>query len=193
MRSKGVAVVAVLLAAAMLATAVPAQTQNEPKVKVYIKKTEPHSVATMRHKGPFADLPGVMTALAGEVDKGGYLQAGPVMAMFITPPENTAPKDLEWQVMIPVTEPGPLGKAQFDKMSFQYLDPLTVASTYHIGSYDTVSEAYKTLFDWAKLNRYPIKGFPMEIYWSDPAKVPKDKLVTEVWLPIEERKPAAVK
>jgi len=193
MRNRGTAVVAVLLAAALLATAVLAQTKDEPTVRVYIKKTESHNVATMKHRGPFTDIPTVIAALVSDVDKGGYLPAGPVMAMFITPPENTPPKDLEWQVMIPIARPGALGPAQFDKLSFQYLDPMTVATTYHIGSYDTVNAAYKTLFDWAKVNKYPIKGYPMEIYWSDPAKVPKDKLVTEVWLPIEERKPTAVR
>ena len=193
MRNRSVLILAVVLAAAVFATAVLAQTGSTPAVKVYIKKTEPHTVAVIKHKGPFTEVPTVMASLMGEIDKGGYLSAGPVMAMFITPPENTPAKDLQWQVMIPVVAPGPLGQPQFDKLGFQYLDPATVAFTFHVGSFDTVNEAYKTIFAWAKTNNYTIRGYPMEIYWSDPAKVPKDKLVTEVMVPIEEKRSSAVK
>jgi effector-binding domain-containing protein len=193
MRNRGTAVVAAVLAAAVFATLALAETNPEPTVRVYIKKTEPHSVATILHKGPFTDMTAAINNLMSDIDKGGYLPAGPLMAMFMNSPETTAAKDLEWQVMIPVVTPGPIGQAQMDKLSFQYLDPMTVAYAYHVGPYDTVNEAYQTIFDWAKMNKFPIKGYPIEVYWSDPAKVPKDKLVTEVMVPIEERKGPAIK
>jgi len=163
----------------------------EPKIntpsRVYIKDTEPHSVAIMPHQGPYTDLSAVITKLMGEVARGGYSQAGPIMAMFISNPETTKPSDLKWQVMIPVAYPGQMGQVVNDKMGFQFMDRMHVAYIYHIGPYEKIADTYKILFDWAKTNDYKIESFPLEIYWSDPAKTPSDKQVTEIWVPIEEK------
>jgi effector-binding domain-containing protein len=57
-----------------------------------------------------------------------------------------------------------------------------------VGPYEKINDTYKVLFDHAKRNQYVIKGYPHEVYWSDPGKTPKEKLVTEVQIPIEEKK-----
>jgi DNA gyrase inhibitor GyrI len=177
-------------AAAVLAAS--AAFAIEPKIdtptRVYLKDTEPHSVAVMPHQGPYTDLPTVITKLVAEVDRGGYSPAGPIMAMFVSNPETTPAKDLKWQVMIPVAYPGPIGQIANDKMGFQRLDPMHVAFIYHIGPYEKINDTYKILFNWASTNQYKIESYPLEVYWSDPAKTPKDKQVTEIWIPIQERK-----
>lgn len=188
MRMRETVIGILLLAAVCLATGVVAQTKGEQPVRVFIKTTEPHSYAVIKHKGPFTDLPAVLTRLTAEVTAGNYQVCGAPTAMFITPPENTAPKDLIWQVMIPVVNPSVMGNIEFDKLGFQFGDALTVAYIYHIGPYEKVNDTYKVLFDHAKRNQYVIKGYPLEVYWSDPNKTPKEKLVTEVQVPIEEKK-----
>jgi effector-binding domain-containing protein len=177
--------VAVVLAVTC-AYAVPPKIDTP--TRVYIKDTEPHSMAVMPHQGPYTDLATVITKLVGELDRGGYSQAGPIMAMFINPPETTPAKDLKWQVMIPVAYPGPIGQIANDKLGFQVMEPMHVAYIYHIGPYAKIGDTYKILFDWAKTNQYKIEAYPIETYWSDPAKTPADKQVTEVWIPIPEKK-----
>jgi effector-binding domain-containing protein len=177
----------VLAIACIVANAYAEQKIDTP-TRVYMKKTEPHSVAIMAHKGPFTDMSAVTTKLVGELDKGGYSQAGPIMAMFLNSPENTPQKDLKWQVMIPVAYPGPMGMPDNDKLGFTYSDSYYVAYIYHIGPYEKVNDSYQILFDWAKRANYKILGNPVEIYWSDPSKTPKEKTVTEIWIPIEEKK-----
>ena len=95
-----------------------------------------------------------------EIQKGGYLTAGPVMCLFYNSPETTAQKDLDWQVMVPVINPGPMAKPQYDQMGFQFSDVTNVAYIYHVGPYDKINETYRTLFDWAKRNRLCDQGLP---------------------------------
>jgi effector-binding domain-containing protein len=165
-----------------------AATKPDTAARVYLKYTEPHSYAVMSHTGPYAELATVIGKLAADMDKGGYLQAGPIMTGFINNVETTPAKDLKWQVMIPVSNPGVFGPVPNDKMGFKYQDPVYVAYIFHAGPYDKINESYKILFDWAKRNGYNIQGFPVEVYWSDQVKTPKEKLVTEIWIPIEEKK-----
>lgn len=188
MRMREFAVLALLLGVVCIAAGALAETAAEQPVRIYIKTTEPHSYAIIKHKGPFADLQTVMAKLMAEVGGGNYHVCGAPAAMFITPPENTAPKDLVWQVMIPIVNPGVMGQVEFDKLAFQYGDPITVAYIYHIGPYEKINDTYKVIFDHAKRNQYEIRGFPHEVYWNDPAKTPKERLVTEVQIPIEQKK-----
>jgi len=89
---------------------------------------------------------------------------------------------------MPVAYPGPIKTAEEDEMGFRHLDPMFVAYTYHIGSYDDLSAAYDLLVEWAGRNQYRFVGPPVEVYWSDPMTVPEERLVTEVWFPVEEKK-----
>jgi|GEM_PF-1152776 len=193
MRKSSICAMCLLAAAILAATWVYAvDPKTATPTRVYIKDTEPHFMAVMVHQGPYADLPTVITKLAGEISRGGYSQAGPIMAMFISNPETTPQKDRKWQVMIPVAYPGQIGQIANDKMGFQLFDKLHVAYIYHIGPYEKIGETYKILFNWAATNKYKIESFPVETYWSDPAKTPPDKQVTEIWIPIEE-KPASAR
>jgi len=187
-----VAAFVVLVAAICFATCVLAQTKDDTAA-VRIKKTEPRSMATMRHKGQWADFATVVAKLMAEVQKGGYLTAGPISCLFYNSPENTAQKNLDWLVMVPVINPGPFAKPQYDQLGFQFSDVTNVAYIYHVGPYDKVNETYRVLFDWAKRNGYSISGYPVETYWSDPNTTPKEKLVTEICTPVDERRiaPAA--
>jgi effector-binding domain-containing protein len=110
------------------------------------------------------------------------------MVVYYDSPEEVPAEELRWEVWMPVAYPGPMKKVAEDEMGFRHMDPMFVAYTFHIGSYEGLPSAYKTLSDWAGTNRYKITGPPVEVYWSDPMTVPEDKLVTELWFPVEEKK-----
>jgi effector-binding domain-containing protein len=126
--------------------------------------------------------------LTTEVQKGGYHIAGAIMLVVYSDPSQVPEEELLWEVWVPVAYPGPMGAAENDKMGFKYVDPMFVAYTYHIGAYGAIDQAYKDLFAWAGRTRQNIVGPPVEMYWSDPMTVPEEKLVTEIWLPVEEKK-----
>lgn len=157
-------------------------------VRVHLKRTEPRTIATMRHTGSFEALPQVIGDLIGKITDGDHLVAGPVMAVYYNDPRQVPETDLLWEVWVPVARPGLFGSAENDMMAFKYLDAMFVAYTYHIGPYESVAEGYEVLFGWAARNKYNMVGPPVEIYWSDPEQTPPEKLVTEIWLPVEEKK-----
>ena len=160
---------------------------------VYVKYTEPRLLATMKHKGPYEEIPAVVDKVMAEVVKGNHLLAGPVMVLYFNSPQNVPASDLEWEVGIPVVVPGAISKSEFDKVGFNVMESIYVAYKYHVGPYEKVGDTYATLFDWIEKNKYPLSGFPIEVYWSDPKTTPQEKLVTEVWLPITERETPGIK
>jgi effector-binding domain-containing protein len=168
-------------------------TESGQPAEIHLKHTEPHTVAAMRHQGPYTEVPQVVGELLKAVDEGGYHIAGPVMVAYFDDPSETPEEDLVWEVRIPVTYPGPMGSAENDRMAFKYLDPAFVAYTYHVGSFEDVESTYWDLLDWIGRNQYQVIGPPVEVYWSDPDKVPEDGWVTEVWFPVLEKEtPQAV-
>ncbi len=160
----------------------------QPTREFYIKKTEPRTVATMRHKGPFSEIPTVIQKLQQEIEKGKHYVAGPVMVIFYTPAEGTPEKQRDWEVAIPVVKPGRLGGTEYDKMQFRFMDAANVVYAYHIGPRDQINDLYVRAFSWIKKMGYEIKGSPIEIYWTEPTKISSEDLVTEVWIFISEER-----
>jgi AraC family transcriptional regulator len=178
-----------LLLIAVVSSAVngAAGAEAEQATRIHLKHTEPQNVAAMRHQGPYTDIPAVAQNLMSAIGEGGYHQAGPIMAMYLNDPRQTAEADLLCEVWIPVAYPGPIGTAENDNMVFRHIDPMFVVYTYHIGPFDEVESSYGELLGWAARNQYPIMGAPVEIYWSNPEIVPEDQLVTEIWFPVKEK------
>jgi AraC family transcriptional regulator len=191
MRICGCALLCLAVAVGALNPVVAAE--SEQPTKIHLKHTEPRSVAVAKHQGPYAGVPQAIADLSKAVAEGGYHQAGPVMVAYFNDPGQTPEAELLWEVRIPVAYPGPIGAAEGAQPAFKYFDPMFVAYTYHIGPYDDVGNTYLELMDWAQRNEYQIVGPPVEVYWSDPEKVPEERWVTEIWFPVLEKKiPGAV-
>ena len=178
------------LAVVVLSLSLFAQTEakkEEAPQHVYVKTTEPRTFATMTHQGSFMDIPTVIANLMKAIDEGGYHTAGPVMCTYFNSPQEVPEKELRWEVRIPVVFPGPMGRAENDKMGFGYSLPTHVAYVYHVGPYEKVGDTYKILFGWIGKMKHTIEGPPTEVYWSDPETTPKEKLVTEILIPVKEK------
>ena len=186
--NRTVAVLCLAVLALAMATGAWAQAKSAMPTTVFLKHTEPRAVAKMSHKGPYTDMHAVIEKLMKGVDAGDHHMVGPVMAIHYNSPQQVSPEELLWEIWIPVAYPGVIKDAEDDMMGFRYMDPQFVAYTYHIGPYDKVGDSYKMLFEWAERNKYEIQSYPVELYWSDPAKTPAEKIVTELWLPVKERK-----
>lgn len=180
MRTRTILPLAALLIICLVASAL---AQSGP-VKVHRKNTEPRTIALIQHKGPYSDIPGIVESLYAELAKGGYHICGPLMTVYYNDPSQTPASDLFWDVRIPVTNPGMLKKGDLDKLGFGFQDKAYVSYTYHVGPYETISDSYGLLFDWAETNKYEITGYMTEVHWSEPdAKNP----VTEIWLPVKQK------
>jgi effector-binding domain-containing protein len=186
MRVSWTASLCILIAVSVLSPVLGGET--EPPAEVHLKHTEPRSVAYMGHKGPYAEVPQVIEELMKAIEEDGYHQAGPCMIVYFNDPRQTPETELLWEVRIPVAYPGPMVPAENDSMGFRYLDPMFVAYVYHIGPYADIGTAYTELMEWVGRNQYQIIGPPVEVCWSDPEKVPAERLVTEIQFPVLEKK-----
>jgi effector-binding domain-containing protein len=164
-----------------------AEVKTDTPSNVYLKKTEPRTYAIMKHKGPYDGIPAVIAKLMKEINEGGYHMTGPVMCSYFNSPQEVPEGELLWEVRIPVVYPGRIGTVENDKMGFGYSNPVHVAYIYHVGPYETIGEKYKILFEWVGKRKYTVQSSPVELFWSDPQQTPKEKLVTEIWLPVEEK------
>lgn len=178
---------AVTLAMILIVCFVTLVLGEEAPVKVHRKTTEPRIVALTRYKGPYSGIPGAIEKLYAELAKGGYHTCGPLMTVYYNDPSQTPASDLLWDVRIPVANPGPMLKVEMGELGFGYQDPAYVSYTYHIGPYETVSESYNILLDWAKTTKHDITGYITEVHWSPPDT---ENPVTEIWLPVREKTPA---
>jgi AraC family transcriptional regulator len=183
----------VLLGVIGMYTCVLAEEGATKKRSVYLKNTEPRLVATIKHQGPYDDIPGVVVKLMAGIEKGNHLQAGPMMIIYFNSPQNVSASELLWEVLIPVVNAEATGRDDMDKMGFKVFDPMFVAYAHHVGPYEKIGETFDKVFDWIEVNKYPLSGFPVEVYWSDPETTSPEKLVTEVWLPITERETPGIK
>ena len=84
-----------LIVVAMCAVVSAEVEETGPPTRIFLKKTEPKSVATMRHKGSFDEIPAVVLKLIAQVQAGGYHMTGPLMAIYYSNPQEVPEEELE--------------------------------------------------------------------------------------------------
>jgi len=78
---------------------------------------------------------------------------------------------------VTVTDPG---------MEVKNLSAMRVVSLVHKGPYETIDRAYARLAEYAATNGLRFGGPMRDLYLSDPNRVPKDEIMTEVQAPLGE-------
>ncbi|MEV4162135.1 MerR family transcriptional regulator [Nonomuraea dietziae] len=61
------------------------------------------------------------------------------------------------------------------------------ASATHVGPYDQIGLTAYALLSWCAERHYPVRGPIREVYVSDPATTPPDRLITHLMIPLEEQ------
>ncbi len=143
---------------------------------------EPMHLAFLRHVGPYEDVPDSLFAdLASWVQENG-LSGRPFMGIGHDAPGLTPPKKLRFDAAVKIDtalEPaGPVG--------YQTLDVGRCAVTTHVGSYTTLSSAYRVLFDRVSaLRGFGFKGPPaVEIYHESRIDTSLSLNHTDIYLPV---------
>lgn len=75
------------------------------------------------------------------------------------------------------------------RMRVEELPAVTMASTIHHGSYNTIGEAHEAVLKWIELNGYQIVGPDREVYLynAQPIRSDDPSYVTEIQYPVEKR------
>ncbi len=154
------------------------------KMKVEITRMPEQRVAAVRHVGPYNQIGeafGRLGAIAGPAG----LFANPsaaMIALYHDDPEATPADQLRSDAGIAVTSDAKLPK----ELEEQRLPAGRYAKTVHVGEYEKLGDIWaRFLGEWLPESGERLGSGPSyERYVNDPTKTPKDKLVTEIYVPI---------
>jgi AraC family transcriptional regulator len=151
---------------------------------VEIKQMPELRVATLRHVGPYNRISRAFERLhqiAGKQQLFGPDSA--MLAIFHDDPETTPPSELRSDAGLVVSAnasiPGELAE--------QRLPAGRYARTVHRGPYEQLGDSWSRFMgEWLRTSgqRMVEKGLAYELYRNTPADVPKDELITELYLPL---------
>lgn len=159
---------------------------DEP-MDVEIKTIEPMRVAFVRHVGPYDQVGSAWDKLCTQLGKEGYLGSqSSFIGICYDDPEVTAPEKIRYDACITVDESFvPTGE-----ISVQIIAGGEYAVTTHIGPYDKLGQTYSKLFgQWLIQSRRRFRSEPsLEFYLNDPDSTEPEDLLTDIYLPLEEKK-----
>ena len=152
------------------------QTRIPPTTPVMVE-LPPRPAAVVRLAGPVADLPRLMgeafDLTLTAITEGDATPAGPPFARYLA----FAP-EVEAEVGFPFSgtiTPG-------GRVELRELPGGTAVKTTHVGSYDTVGEAWERAQTWMKEHERTPSGPPWEAYLTGPEE--PGPPITEIYFPI---------
>lgn len=156
---------------------------GESIMDVQIKDLPELRVATLEHKGPYNQI-GEAFARLGQI-AGPARLFGPATAMlgiYYDDPETTPASELRSEAALTISAdaklPPNLGERRIPGGRY--------ACTTHVGPYEELGDVWSRLMgEWLAHSGHRMRdGVTFEIYRNTPADVPKDKLVTELYIPL---------
>jgi AraC family transcriptional regulator len=140
-------------------------------------------VATVRHVGPYEDIPEAFERLHQIADGAGLasMPGTTMLAIYHDDPRTTPSDQLrsDAAVVVPPQEPIPGGLVE------QTIPEGTYARTEHVGPYEQLGEAWE-LFKQSipQSGKQFGPGPSFEIYLNNPGMVPKEALVTDLYMSV---------
>jgi AraC family transcriptional regulator len=153
-------------------------------MEVKIKDMPELRVATVRHVGPYNRISEAFARL-GELANGTRLTepGGTMLAVYHDDPETTPPSELrsDAALVIPAQAEVPRGLVE------QRIPGGRYACTTHIGPYEQLGDSWaRFMGEWLPQSGQRMKdGVSYEIYRNTPMTAPKEKLETELYVPLE--------
>jgi AraC family transcriptional regulator len=150
---------------------------------VEIKDMPELRVATVRHVGPYNQIPKAFERLGAVAGPAGLLQhSSAMMAIYHDDPESTPQDQLRSDAALVVPE----GITLPEGLVEQHIAAGRYAKTVHLGPYEQLGDAWaRFLGEWVPASGNRIgDGVSYEIYKNTPAEVPKQDLRTELYVPL---------
>jgi AraC family transcriptional regulator len=153
-------------------------------MEVEITRMPEQRVAAIRHIGPYHEI-GEAFGRLGEIAGPAGLFAGPdaaMIALYHDDPESTPADQLRSDAGVRVTSDAALPKDLVE----QRLPAGRYAKTVHVGAYDKLGDTWaRFLGEWLPESGERLGSGPSyEQYVNDPRQTPKEKLLTEIYVPI---------
>ncbi len=150
---------------------------------VEIKDMPELRVGTVRHIGPYNQIPKAFERLGAIAGPAGLLRhAGTMMAIYHDDPESTPQDQLRSDAALVVPE----GTTLPDGLVEQRIAGGRYARTVHVGPYEQLGDVWaRFLGEWIPASGNRIAdGVSYEIYANTPEQVPKKDLRTELYVPL---------
>jgi len=151
-------------------------------MKVKDKIISDEKLAIINHKGKVESMRILIEKLMRWAGANKVQITGAPFAIYYTSPENTTPKEMVYDIGIPVSKEVELSEEE-DIIVVELLKH-RVLSTTHRGSYKCLSNTYKEMVEYSVKNNYDIIGSPKEIYFNRLYEVPNGELLTEIQFPV---------
>ena len=150
---------------------------------VEIKDMPELRVGTVRHVGPYNQIPKAFERLGAIAGPAGLLRhAGTMIAIYHDDPESTPQDQLRSDAALVVPEGVKLPEGLVE----QHIAAGRYARTVHVGPYEQLGDVWaRFLGEWVPASGNRIgDGVSYEIYTNTPAQVPKKELRTELYVPL---------
>jgi len=151
---------------------------------VEIKDMPARRLATIRHIGAYNQIGEAFQRLGDLAGAGGLFRPGAEMlALYHDDPDATPPGQLRSDAGITV----PDGLALPAGLAEQRVAAGRYACTVYVGPYDRLPDAWARLMgEWLPASQHRVgAGASYEIYLNNPTNTPKEKLETEICVPID--------
>lgn len=152
-------------------------------MKVEIKELPNLRVAAVRHTGPYNQIAFAFAQLNRIVESAGLATPDTaLLAIFHDDPETTAQEQLRSAAGITVPQDARLPAELIE----EHIPAGKYACTVHVGPYEQLGDTWARFkSEWPPASGHRIgRGATFEIYRNTPMTVPKDQLVTELYMPI---------
>jgi AraC family transcriptional regulator len=150
---------------------------------VEIKDMPRLRVATVRHVGPYNQIPNAFERLGAIAAPAGLLRSSTaMMAIYHDDPETTPQDQLRSDAALVVPEDVTLPQG----LTEQHIPAGRYACTVHVGPYEQLGDVWaRFLGEWVPASGNRIgDGVSYEIYLNTPAQVAKQDLRTELYVPL---------
>lgn len=154
-------------------------------MKVEIREMPAMRIAAVHHTGPYHQIGKAFMKLGEIAGAAGLMQhAGTrMLAIYHDDPETTPGEQLQSDAGVTIPEDAslPAGLGEVRIPAGRYV------STVHIGPYEELPEIWpKLMGEWIPANGKKMRdGVSYELYHNNPSNTPKEKLETELFIPIE--------
>lgn len=149
-----------------------------------IEHTDPVTVAYLEMHGAFSQIPQALGRLYGWVQERSLVPGGMPRAVYYTIPEQVPEEAAFWEVQAPLIGDAEDQVPDESGLGIKHIGPETHAVAVHTGPYETIGPVYSELGAWVEDQGFRMAGAPLEVYLSDPAKVPPSEYVTEIRFPV---------
>lgn len=144
-------------------------------------------VVGMRKRGKYMEIATMIGAVYQYIAEQGGVPIGPPIYVGHEMSEDEATEankagNADLEVAAPVM--GDI--AESGDINVYELPGGTMAKIVHRGPYEECKTTYGKLFMWIDQNNRQVTGPIREVYLNDPAQVPPEELLTEIYVPIQQ-------